>query len=313
MPRAIQGEMPNRGNNPIAPLHDRPLIVAATVTAIATYALVGLGSTVRVTHSGMGCPSWPLCYSQLGPIYRLHPILEESHRYLASIVTVLSIVTLMLSRKPGVSVPAKRFAKLAVGLVLFQVFLGGLTVLAKNAPWTVAAHLITGFVYLGVTTATAVFAHQNYEITSLSLEVKLWGGLSLLSTLLLFLSGSIVVGSGAGAICDTWPVCFANGPGGLTAIALFHRVMMGTAGLFILTFLSKCYKSASRPWRRRSWLLLVLLGFTVLVGAIVAISKSEAFWADIHLALGALVWVTLVVQVLTHLTIKDNAINTSFH
>lgn len=55
----------------------------ALVTLVATAGLILLGSTVRMTESGMGCRSWPLCNGAIGPVGGFHSLLEQSHRYLA--------------------------------------------------------------------------------------------------------------------------------------------------------------------------------------------------------------------------------------
>ena len=60
-------------------------------TMVTTYFLIVLGSTVPVTNSRMGCSSWPLCNGQVVPIDRFHPLIEQSHRYLATIVTFLIV------------------------------------------------------------------------------------------------------------------------------------------------------------------------------------------------------------------------------
>ncbi len=275
------------------------LKLSALVTAALTYGLVGLGSTVRVTESGMGCPSWPLCYGQLGPIFQLHPLLEESHRYLASLVTVAAILTLLLALRLPSSTATKKSAKLAVGLVLFQVLLGGLTVLARNAPWTVALHLITGLVFLAITTATAALAFLGDAFTGLSPVSKRWGMFSLLFTLLLLFSGSLVVGSGAGAACPSWPVCFAGASPRLIAVALFHRIVMGVAGLTIIAFLVKGWNGASKLWKIWARVTIVMVLVVAGIGAQVALSKSSPLWADIHLGVAAALWVLLVVEVIT--------------
>ncbi len=277
----------------------RALVYTSIVTAALTYGLVGLGSTVRVTDSGMGCPSWPLCYGQLGPIFHYHPILEESHRYLAAIVSVFVFATLALALRSSRLPMLRRAAKVAAGLVVFQVLLGGLTVLARNAPWTVALHLITGLVFLASVTVTAAFAVLGDRYRGLASTARSWGFWSLGTTLVLLFSGTLVVGSGAGAVCPTWPVCFGNGPGRLTFIALLHRVVMGTAGVLIVAFLLRAWRDGDRAWRWRSVFLAALLGLVALIGAGVAISKSAPAWADVHLAAAALLWVTLVVQTFT--------------
>ena len=126
-------------------------------TVLATYCLVVLGSTVRVTNSGMGCRGWPLCSGQVGPIAQFHPLLEQSHRYLVTLVTVLILVLAVLVWRTGPAVWYVRGpALVSVGVIAVQIVLGAITVITNNAPVTVVLHLAVGLLFLGVVTVTAV-------------------------------------------------------------------------------------------------------------------------------------------------------------
>ncbi len=98
---------------------DRALVVAAAVTAVATYALLVLGSTVRVTDSGMGCPDWPLCNGRVGPVGGTHALWEQSHRYAVVLVTVLVVATAALAWRRRVRQPevARLLAAAVVTLI----------------------------------------------------------------------------------------------------------------------------------------------------------------------------------------------------
>jgi heme A synthase len=137
---------------------NRAVVVLAVGSAMLSYALVVLGSTVRVTNSGMGCPSWPLCYGHAGPVDQYNALLEQSHRYLVSLVTVAVLATAVLAYRSKLRHTAVVPAAIGAGLIVVQAGLGAVTVFAHNAPWTVAVHLIVGFVFFGVTGVTAVAA-----------------------------------------------------------------------------------------------------------------------------------------------------------
>src|SRR5215472_13536594 len=68
----------------------------AWVTVGFTYFLIALGGTVRVSDSGLSCPDWPLCFGRPYAPPEIHALLEEAHRYTASIVSVL-VVALAIS------------------------------------------------------------------------------------------------------------------------------------------------------------------------------------------------------------------------
>ncbi len=57
-----------------------------------TYFLVALGGTVRATDSGLSCPDWPLCYGQAYAAIDYHTFLEQFHRFIAAIVSVLVVI-----------------------------------------------------------------------------------------------------------------------------------------------------------------------------------------------------------------------------
>ncbi len=272
--------------------------VLAVVTAIATWGLAALGSTVRVTNSGMGCPSWPLCYGQLGPIFRFHTILEESHRYTAAIVSVLAFATLFFVLRQCKSPATRLWAKIAAGLVIFQALLGGLTVLAKNAPWTVSVHLVVGLVFLATTTVTAVLAVAGDRFRGLGGVGATWGVAAIGAFLLVVISGTVVMSTNAGPACSSWPLCTV-GSTDLPVIALTHRAVVGLSTLLLLGFVYRGWAVGSAAWRRRSLWLLGLLLLVVAAGALVAISKTSPFWADIHLAVAGALWMLLMVQVVT--------------
>src|SRR6266581_1231058 len=119
----------------------------AWVTVGFTYLLIALGGTVRVTGSGLSCPDWPLCHGQLYAALSKQVLLEQFHRYGASIVSVLvvtlAVLAVMYARKERqILVPAL----IAPVFLVVQIVLGGLTVLWQLPPEIITAHLATALV-----------------------------------------------------------------------------------------------------------------------------------------------------------------------
>jgi cytochrome c oxidase assembly protein subunit 15 len=125
---------------------------AATVTRLAFIALIAnigivvTGGAVRLTNSGLGCPSWPDCTgSSLVPTEKLswHKYVEFGNRLLtiaimAAEVAVLVAVLRAETRRPTL----RRWAWLTFLGVPAQAVLGGITVLTHLNPWAVSAHFM---------------------------------------------------------------------------------------------------------------------------------------------------------------------------
>lgn len=274
---------------------DRLVVVLALATVACTYALVVLGSTVRVTGSGMGCPGWPLCHGQVGPIDRFHALLEQSHRYLATLVVVGAAATALAARRSRTRRAALVPAVAAAGLVLVQAGLGALTVLAKNAPWTVSVHVVVGLVFLAVTVVTAVAALGARHGSWAPAGVGRWGWAALAAALAAIVAGSLVVGNGAGAACPSWPLCPPSATG-LAVWQLVHRSLAGAAGAAAVAFVTTRWRTtAGRPvWRGVALASLGALALVAALGAASALTRAAAAWQDAHLAAVALFWALLV-------------------
>ncbi len=285
----------------LSPSGRRPpaiLAALALATGVVTYFLIILGSTVRVTESGMGCPGWPLCYGQLGPIDHFHALLEQSHRYVVALVTVLVVLTAVaawrLARdRRSVVVPATA----ALGVIAIQIALGAITVITHNAPITVALHLLFGLIVLAVTwvTVAAVFVVRR---PTAGRRLGPLGYATVGLTFVLLISGSMVVDGGATYACPSWPFCTAHGIAApLVAIQYAHRFTVLIVSIFIVLFVMH----VARRWRQVPGariiadLAAVLLLAQIAVGGLVATLSAPDALQDLHIALAAAIWVSMVV------------------
>ncbi|MHB1446581.1 MAG: COX15/CtaA family protein [Acidimicrobiales bacterium] len=277
----------------------RWLRVLSLTTLVATYCLIVLGSTVRVTNSGMGCLGWPLCSGQVGPIARFHPLMEQSHRYLASLVTILILSLAALAWRVG---PTARHLKgpaaVSVGVIAVQIVLGAITVVTNNAPATVALHLAVGLVFLGIVAVAAVASFVRPEQSwSLLHEPGRLAWATTVALFFVFISGSLVVDGGAQSACRSWPACGGSrASGGLVALQLVHRSVVLIGGTLVVVYLMSLLRNGRLFDGRRALPLtgLALLVAQITVGAFDALLGAPAVLTDVHLALAATLWAVVV-------------------
>ena len=265
-----------------------------------TYFLVALGGTVRATDSGLSCPDWPLCYGQAYAAIDYHTFLEQFHRFIAAIVSVL-VVTLAISaflwarNERQVLIPALIVAPV---LLVIQIVLGGLTVLWKLPPTIITAHLGTALAFFAVIITIAVMAAKPAPAKEHPSKTRKFARLAVTNALLVYglmLSGSYVVGSGASLACPGWPLCTPPAWAvqyHLSDINIFHRLVATFVGLVLIWTLISA-------WRRRNvapaqaWVALaaaVLFVAQSIVGGLVVLLNKPGFVAGLHLALATAVW-----------------------
>lgn len=118
---------------------------------IATLLLMAIGSATRVMNAGLACPDWPLCYGQLVPTQQmnLQVFLEWFHRLDAALLGILAIVLAVSSWWYRRDLPkwVPWLGTLALGLIVFQGVLGGLTVTELLRFDIVTAHLGTALLF----------------------------------------------------------------------------------------------------------------------------------------------------------------------
>jgi cytochrome c oxidase assembly protein subunit 15 len=102
---------------------------AAYVAVGALTLIVMSGAAVRLTGSGLGCPTWPRCYGKIYPPLNTHAVIEFSNRTLTVPVSIAAFVAFGLAfrRRPYRRDLMRLSALLPLG-VLAQAVLGGLTV-----------------------------------------------------------------------------------------------------------------------------------------------------------------------------------------
>lgn len=127
----------------------RPL---AWATLVGNCVLVVTGGAVRLTASGLGCPTWPRCtdesFTPHGAL-NLHSAIEFGNRTLTFVLSAIAIATFVAAWQSGRR--EVRILALVLGLgVPAQGVVGGMTVLTDLNPWVVSFHLLVSLAIIGL-------------------------------------------------------------------------------------------------------------------------------------------------------------------
>jgi heme A synthase len=280
----------------------------AFTTALFVYLQIALGSVVRVSGSGLGCPDWPLCQGRPYPPANVHSIIEYSHRTVGFVTGLLVLATVVIAwvvfrnRRPVVTWLATAFV-LAYGS---EGVLGGVVVVHQLPPWIVLVHLGLAMIIIGLALATAVMSLP--ETPGLHDPVfRRWAAVAVGATYVMLLTGSTVVASSADQRCNSWPLCGSGltpSFAGVDAFTMLHRGTVLVVGILIVVVLISALRQPAL--RRVAIAGLVVFALQVAVGAAAAITDA-AFFSGVHIAVATLVWVGVLGTALLTLSRVDRS------
>jgi len=182
----------------------------AVASLAANVGIVVTGGAVRLTGSGLGCPTWPKCTAQsLVPTRELeiNGLIEFGNRLLTFVVGLLAVLGFLLAlhaaksaRQTGLAGGRERsmvrWSALTAASIPAQAAWGGLTVLTDLNPWIVGLHFM---VSIGIIAAAFGFWRSTSVRTwaePLPVELRWLAGLVLTVTVGVLVIGTLVTGSG---------------------------------------------------------------------------------------------------------------------
>jgi len=290
--------------------------IVALLNALLTLALIVLGGIVHNTGSSLACPDWPLCFGQVMPKMEGGVAIEHSHRLLATLVGLLTILLVGLSARTKTSNPRLfKWSVIALLAVIAQGVLGGITVILKISPLVSTFHLALSQIYFALTLYLFIESrpggYPSLEKSPRPSE-KVFRILSL-ATVLLYLQiliGAAVRHTGAGAACGLGlqysVLCMEAESGGLTfwpsqiqsQFHIFHRYF-GIVMVFIIA-------AATVPlmkWARLNGVASVrkiaaashgIVLLQVVLGIVTVATHIGPHGVTAHLLFAALLWADLV-------------------
>ena len=268
-----------------------------TLLLILQAALVVTGGAVRLTGSGLGCPTWPECTpGSYTPVPKqaegqLHAWIEFGNRLLTFLLLLVALIALVIAVRVSKSVVNKSAIRsLALGQVLGifgQGILGGITVLTDLNPIPVAAHLLLSmllisgaaslrFAIVGIQTQKS----DTIQTTLIRAQVFVTAGVLIL--------GTIVTGSGPHA-GDEKTKRFSFDP---RTVSVLHAdfVIILSVITIIVWLLTKNLKGVIY---RRNNILLLIIFLQGVIGYVQYFTGLPELLVGFHLLGSTLTWIAV--------------------
>jgi cytochrome c oxidase assembly protein subunit 15 len=291
------------------------------VVVFATFCLIIAGGLVTSTDSGLAVPDWPKSYGMWMPPMVGGVFYEHGHRMVASFVgflTAVLAVWLALKEK-------RRWMKvlgfLALGAVITQGILGGITVLFLLPLPVSVAHATLAQSFFCLVVCLSYFTSNEWKVdqprtAAPSSHHRIFIIMAALVYIQLIL-GALVRHSGAALAIPDFPL--ANGhlipefTSTQIVIHFLHRI--GAVIVLIWTIITaglvfRNYRNRSQFIRPTIFLMILVLA-QIGIGGWTVLSKTDVPVATAHVAVGALILATSVVLVLRAFRYLETSVSAS--
>jgi cytochrome c oxidase assembly protein subunit 15 len=237
----------------------------AVFTACSTFLLLVAGALVTSNDAGLSVPTWPLAWGSVTPPMVGGIVYEWSHRVIATCVGFLTIILAAWLWRVEKRIWMRWLGLAALGGVIAQGILGGLTVRMFQPPAVSAAHATLAQLFFSTVVAIAFFTSAWWQSELPEMEdsktprlrsLAIW---TILAVFLQLILGAAFRHKGFGII-----------PHLIGAVIVTMLVFM-TAGALKRRFPS------SQPLRKCARLLHILIGVQLLLGA-------GAWWSRVYAA-----------------------------
>jgi heme a synthase len=293
-----------------------------TLVAASTVLLIAAGGMVTSTGSGLAVPDWPHTYGEfmfsfpyekwVGGIFY-----EHGHRLIASTVGFLTIILAVWTWWVEPRRWVRRLGFLALGAVIVQGVLGGLTVIYLLPPPISIGHAGLAQLFFCLTLALAVFTSKSWREQRSTPDDPMLRRVAVATAVFVYLQilvGATMRHTGAGMAIPDFPLAF----GGLlppawnvpVAVHFAHRVgaLVVIAGVLAAWGHIQYHHRSRGELMRPAILLVVLVLLQGVLGAFVIWTGLQPLINTLHVVNGALVFGTSVVLALrTFRPVMDQA------
>ncbi len=268
----------------------RTLSPASAFLLFSQSAIVVTGGAVRLTSSGLGCPTWPECVpGSYTPVPnqaegQLHAWIEFGNRLLTFILVLSALITLIAVLKSG----RRDLRLLAVGQflgVFAQGVLGGVTVLTNLNPFAVASHYLLSTILIAASVSLYTRRHIPCIKKTSHRQSDLFSRWHVVVAFIVVALGTILTGAGPHAGDVDAPRIDLR----IQTAALMH----GLAVIFLLLLTITFYR-ADKTGRETKELLVKFFLISIAQGGIGFIQYLQGvpeLLVAIHLVGAVLVWI----------------------
>ena len=279
------------------------------INLIVQTGIIVTGATVRVTASGLGCPTWPECTD--GSIVPTSAQAEAWHKYVEfgnRLLTVVLVVAAIAALVGAIAWARSRRAKdlrprrpitvlSAVPLLgtVAQALLGGVTVLTGLNPVTVAAHFLLSMTIVAGCVVLLWRAGEpgDQPVTTLVRREVLWLGTALVALAAIVVAlGTVVTGSGphSGDSADVGRLPIDP----RMASWLHADVVLLFVGLIVAAILALRLTDSPVQAQRASWWLAGAAVLQGVIGYVQYFTGLPEVLVLLHVLGACLVWIAVL-------------------